>query len=188
MHIYVIRHGQTDWNLKWILQGQNDIPLNDTGRAQAAESRRLVEGVHLDRVIASPLGRAVETARIVTEGRDLPMETDPRLMERGFGSYVGGPWDAAPLQQLWTLSEDTGLNGTEPLPSMLERVYGFLQETLAAHPGEDILLVTHGGTARCIESFFHGPYSQDILLHYLPKNAQLACYEWPDAPTDSACR
>lgn len=99
--IVVIRHGQTDWNAGLILQGREDIPLNDTGRAQArrngeafaARCARLGidAGTHYD-WIASPLSRATETTRIVREamGLDpLAFRTDDRLVELDFGRWSG---------------------------------------------------------------------------------------------------
>ena len=64
--LYLIRHGQTDWNVRAALQGRTDIALNDTGRAQAREARALLQGVRFDAVYSSPLSRAVETAALVS--------------------------------------------------------------------------------------------------------------------------
>ena len=88
--IYLIRHGQTALNVARVLQGRRDEPLNDVGREQArqAAARFRAAGVRFDRVFASPLQRAYETAQILTENR-LPIRTDERLMEIDCGPYEG---------------------------------------------------------------------------------------------------
>ena len=182
MNIYVIRHGQTDWNLQGLTQGKTDIPLNETGRAQACETRELLKDIPLDRVISSPLGRALETAGLATAGRGLPLETDPRLMERGFGSFEGGPRNALPSEQLWGLDGESGIGGAEPLEALLDRVYACLREIIRRCPGENVLLVTHGGTCRAIESFFHQENAAAVLREFRIANAQIRHYETEQLP------
>ncbi|WP_018632738.1 histidine phosphatase family protein [Neomegalonema perideroedes] len=88
-----IRHGQTDWNLQRKAQGSTDIPLNETGRAQARAAVELLRPLGLTRVAASPLGRARETAEILAEGLGISGITlEPDLREAGFGVLEGTPW------------------------------------------------------------------------------------------------
>ena len=84
-----MRHGKTDWNLLHKLQGQTDIPLNDMGRKMAREAGERYKDIHFDVCYCSPLVRARETARLVLEGRDVPVIIDDRLAEMGFGIYEG---------------------------------------------------------------------------------------------------
>ena len=90
-----IRHGETDWNREARLQGQRDIPLNDLGRRQAERNGRAVAGILASRdwrLVASPLGRAVETMRIVlaAAGRpDAPFDLEPALKEVAYGAWEG---------------------------------------------------------------------------------------------------
>ena len=86
--IYIIRHGQTDLNKKHILQGRVDEPLNEDGILQAKAAAALLDslGVTIDQVWSSPLGRAQDTARIIT-GEDVPLRTDERLLEMDYGPY-----------------------------------------------------------------------------------------------------
>ncbi len=93
----MIRHGQTDWNAEGRLQGQRDIPLNETGRAQAAGNGRALKALLGETVsgfdfVASPLGRTRETMEILRGAMDLPplaYRTDPRLLEVSFGDWEG---------------------------------------------------------------------------------------------------
>ena len=95
MKLYFMRHGQTDYNERRLFQGQIDIPLNETGRLQAEQTKKLIESmlVDFDRVIASPLGRAVETVRIVTGLDDPDIIREPRLKEMNFGILDGTRFD-----------------------------------------------------------------------------------------------
>ena len=90
MRFYVTRHGQTAWNVENIVCGSTDLPLNETGEAQARETAALLQHVTFDRVFCSPLLRARQTAGIICQGRDIPLTIDPRLREQDYGEYEGG--------------------------------------------------------------------------------------------------
>ncbi len=83
--LYIMRHGRTDWNVRHKLQGRTDIPLNDEGRMMAAEAGKQYSDIHFDICYSSPLERAKETAEIFLKGRSVPVYTDDRLVEMGFG-------------------------------------------------------------------------------------------------------
>ena len=97
MLIYVIRHGQTDWNAQRRLQGQKDIPMNATGLEQARQNGITLQGILGDRIdefdfVASPLGRTRATMEIIRTAMGLPplaYRTDPRLVEISFGDWEG---------------------------------------------------------------------------------------------------
>ena len=89
MKLYLIRHGETDWNKTRRLQGQVDIPLNDFGRKLARETAPALQTVPFEVVYTSPLLRAKETAELVIGDRKIPMIEDTRIMEMGFGEYEG---------------------------------------------------------------------------------------------------
>ena len=89
MKLYIVRHGETDWNKARKIQGQSDIPLNAFGRHLARETAKGLADVHFDLCFTSPLSRAKETARIILEGRDVPIIEDPRIEEMSFGVYEG---------------------------------------------------------------------------------------------------
>ena len=89
MIVYLIRHGETDWNKSKKLQGRSDIPLNEFGRHLAEETRPAFDQVDFAAVYTSPLKRAKETAQLVIGDRDIPIIEDQRLIEMGFGDYEG---------------------------------------------------------------------------------------------------
>ena len=78
MKLYIIRHGETEWNTVKRMQGQTDIPLNENGINLAKKVGKYMRKIHFDYIIRSPLDRAKTTARLVTEYRDIPLITDKR--------------------------------------------------------------------------------------------------------------
>lgn len=149
--LYVMRHGKTDWNAEYRLQGRTDIPLNEEGREMAREAARVYHDMHFDVVYVSPLQRAVETAQIFLAGRDVPVYQDDRLLEMGFGEYEG--WDhiyQKPDCPIYNMFMDpanyVATSGAESFEQLFERTGEFLREV--AEPlvkqGKDVLIVGHG--------------------------------------------
>lgn len=165
MNIYIIRHGQTDANLRHELQGRRDIPLNEQGRRQAEMVRAFFEerGVLFDRVCSSPLGRAIETARIVS-GRGVPVETDDRLLEMDYGPYEGMDL-RKPAPEVVTFFSDfvhnPAPNGMEQLSSVTARAGRFIEDVVRSS-GERILVSTHAILMKGILEYLtpgsHGSY------------------------------
>ena len=89
MKIYMIRHGETDWNKKRKLQGQVDIPLNEFGKLLAKETAPALADVPFAVCYTSPLKRAAETARLVLGDREVPIVPDKRIQEMSFGEFEG---------------------------------------------------------------------------------------------------
>ena len=116
MSLYMIRHGETEWNARHVLQGTADIPLNCNGRKQAealAEEIRK-QGLRFDRIYVSPLGRARETARIVTGAREEELITEPRLIEIEFGPLEGEPYELRDREAAEKLPENLRNFGLDP--------------------------------------------------------------------------
>ena len=89
MKIYMIRHGETEWNKKRKLQGQVDIPLNEFGKLLAKETAPALADVPFAVCYTSPLKRAAETARLVLGDREVPIVPDKRIQEMSFGEFEG---------------------------------------------------------------------------------------------------
>ena len=87
--LIIVRHGQTEWNTLHKMQGQQDSPLTATGRELARRLGVRLQNTHIDGVFTSPLGRAAATARLITEGRNLPIIEDERLKELDLGRWEG---------------------------------------------------------------------------------------------------
>ena len=150
--IIAIRHGETAWNVDTRIQGQLDIPLNDTGRWQAERlARALAAREPIDVVYTSDLLRAWETARPVAAATGAPLHTDEGLRERGFGSFQGKTFteiEAAMPEEArrWRQRDPFWAPpGGESLTSMRRRVIETLHALASRHVGEQIVLVAHGG-------------------------------------------
>ena len=139
MRIALVRHGQTDWNAAGLFQGSSDTPLNDVGRAQAAQAAVRLAEQPWDAVVSSPLSRARETAAIIADAIGLPLGPSyPELVERDYGPFEGTP-------SLESVKADPRV---EPLPSVVRRGHAALARIGAEHPGARVLAVAHGTIIR----------------------------------------
>lgn len=154
--ILAIRHGETAWNVDTRIQGQLDIPLNETGRWQAHRLSLAVAEEGIDAIYASDLLRAMETAQAVARGCGRPIATDTGLRERGFGVFEGLTF--AEVEQRWPEQSarwrrrdpDFGPDGGERLRDFYARCVDTAARLAAAHPGQTIALVAHGGVMDCL--------------------------------------
>lgn len=163
MNLYVVRHGQTDWNIQNKIQGFSDIPLNATGLEQANNLKEQLSKFSIDKIYASPLIRTVQTANILNEVFHVPIELENRLIERNFGIYEGTVAQIN-LADYFDYEKNLSTNDVEPIQDLFHRVWSFLDELIEKHPNENILLVTHGGTYRAIYSYFYGILSASQIL------------------------
>ena len=144
MRLALIRHGQTDWNLRGLMQGRTDIPLNDTGRAQAEAAAARIDRAQWDLVVSSTLGRARETAAILAAGLDLPVAgAYDDLVEQDFGAAEGTLVSEVPAR--WP---DREFEGKEPDHEVGERGVRGLERIAADHAGARVLAVAHGTLIR----------------------------------------
>jgi broad specificity phosphatase PhoE len=158
--IYFIRHGETDWNRDRRYQGQRDIPLNETGRAQARRNgdvlRAILPTPSLARFVASPLGRTRETMEIVRRElglAEVDYDIDPRLIELSYGAWEGTLQDDVATQD----PDGTAARRVDPFrwrPSGGES-YADLFARVKGWAGAltgDCVVVSHGGVSRCLRA------------------------------------
>lgn len=147
MMIALVRHGETEWNRRGLVQGVTDIPLNGTGRAQARAAAELFARRRWDRVVTSTLSRAVETGEIVARRLGLPEpETDSALVERRYGLAEGMVF--ADYDRRY--GADVEVPGREAREHVAARVLPALRGIAARHPGESVIVVSHGGAIRAV--------------------------------------
>lgn len=137
---YFLRHGETEWNKTGKTQGQLDSQLNETGRAQAARAAEALAGEPIERIIASPLSRALHTAQAAAAKHGIEVETDEGLMECHLGDHQGGPH--GPFLPAFFRNEYDPPNG-ETFIQFRDRVWEAMQRAVARGP--NTLIVAHGG-------------------------------------------
>lgn len=150
--LYLLRHGQTEFNVKKLVQGRCDSPLTDLGRKQAGMAAAWLKGhdVVPNKVVSSPLGRATDTASLVaTEllGPDAAVEPCEGIIERSYGTFEEGPHDALPTD-VWDPGEDLVPFGGEGSHALQERMVSTLAYLMSAEDVETLLAVSHGSASR----------------------------------------
>jgi probable phosphoglycerate mutase len=148
--LYLVRHGETDWNLQRRIQGSTDIPLNQTGRLQARSTGRLLARRSWDAIISSPLSRAAETAAIIADELGLPApQIVDAIVERAYGEAEG--LDDIELARRFPGS--TPVVGRESRQDVSARVMPSLLEIAKNRPGQHVIITTHGGVIRTVLEF-----------------------------------
>lgn len=176
--ICLARHGETDWNRTGILQGWIDVPVNAHGRGQAFEMAHAFADAGFHAVWASPLVRARETGEIIASALQLAA---PRchdgLKERHFGAIQGIPKNELAelnpvlLEQILRRNPAASFVGGESMDEFAERVLGALVEIGACHPGERVLIVTHGWVLDVLSRHVAG-LARHAVLAVKPKNGE----------------
>lgn len=154
--LYLVRHGETNWNLERRIQGSTDIPLNDTGRAQAATTGRLLANREWDAVVSSPLSRAYETASIIAGeiGLAAPTTLDT-IVERHYGDAEGLDYDQIAAR----FPNDAPVPGRESHEEVAERVVPALIDLAERYPGKSLVVVSHGGVIRSVLNAVEAEYA-----------------------------
>ena len=147
---FLVRHGETEWNRVRRIQGVSDIPLNDTGRAQAAALGDILVGHNFDLIVSSPLSRADETARIIAQRLGMPAPiTVPDLIERNYGEAEGS--SGADLDRRYPPGTD--IPGREDREVVTQRAVRVLHDMAIRHPHADIVAVAHGAVIRSVVDY-----------------------------------
>lgn len=164
--IIAVRHGETAWNVAARIQGQLDVGLNDTGRWQARRVGEALLGEQITAVYTSDLGRARQTAQSIAEVTGTPVVPEEGLRERSFGIFEGKTFDE--IHQAWPdhahnwrkrVPEWQPPEGGESLIQLRERVTRTLAALAARHPGEQIVVVAHGGV---LDALYRIATGQDV--------------------------
>ncbi|MDD2442958.1 MAG: alpha-ribazole phosphatase [Desulfotomaculaceae bacterium] len=154
--VYIVRHGETEWNALMKYQGHTDMPLSQLGRHQAEMLGKRLASEKFHAFYASDLKRAHETARIISKFHGQEVETVPELKELNFGSWEGLSIkeinESFPdvLKQWWEEPFSIKIPGGEALCDMVDRSTAAVKMLVERHHGENIVLVSHGGVIRGI--------------------------------------
>jgi broad specificity phosphatase PhoE len=180
--LYLVRHGETLWNVEGRYQGQLDPPLNERGQAQARSTARELAALGVDAIYSSDLARAFETAQALAELTGLPVITDPRLREINQGEWQGiligdirsrwpeqiarweqHPWECCPP-------------GGERLDQIQARIMDSIDEIARHHPGGTVAIFTHKLPIALLKIRYRG-HDPSMLWSLLPANATWERFE-----------
>lgn len=179
MELYIIRHGETDWNKEKRLQGRSDTELNEYGIELAEITGEALKDVHFDCIYSSPLKRAYKTAEIIRGQRNLEIITDERLREISFGVVEGVPMSERPdgFQKFFTDPANyEAPEGGESYEELVKRTGEFIEDIVvpASHSMERMLIVAHGALNKAlmlnlthdeIKNFWEGIFQRNCCVN-----------------------
>lgn len=191
MRLYIVRHGETDWNRERRVQGHSDIPLNEYGIHLAEQTAEGMKDIPLDMAYTSPLMRARQTAEILLAGRDIPILESEEIQELGFGIYEGmccsGEHKTAESEVFKRFFTDTGhyvpAEGGESVQALMERTGKFLKELCADVKlrEKQILVSTHGAAMTALLNQVRGNLEiADFWKWEVPPNCAVTIVEVQD--------
>ena len=184
--LYLLRHGQTEFNVKKLVQGRCDSPLTYLGRKQAGMAAAWLKGHDIvpDKVVSSPLGRAMDTAQLVAcelLGSDAAVEPCEGIIERSYGTFEEGPHDALPTD-VWDPGEDLIPFGGEGSHALQERMVGTLTNLMGAEGIETLLAVSHGSASR---QFIKAAAPEGFELPAKLPNCAIMIFNFDEAKTQA---
>ena len=177
-HFYFVRHGQTVWNVENKICGATDIELTELGHQQAIDTGKKIveERIKADEILYSPLIRAAETARHISEITGIPARMEPRLIEQNFGKWESTPRDGADFKkakEFFACSHEGG----ESTLRLAQRIYNLLDDIKAESDSKTYILVAHNGIARVVQSYFTDMSNEEYAAFGI-KNCQVMRYDF----------
>ncbi len=171
--VYLVRQGQTDWNLFKKFNGCTDTELNQTGIAQANLRAEKLRSVRFDTCFCSPQKRAYQTCEFIYKG---PIVLDDRLAEMNCGEFEGTEETADALKLFWQAIQ-SGDMGTESFEEFTKRNCDCCDMIMKDHKGKNVLIVTHSANARIINYYFNGKPKDYEFSKSVIKNGGLLTFE-----------
>lgn len=177
-HFYFVRHGETVWNVENKICGATDIELTEKGHEQAIQTGKMIlaQGILADEILYSPLIRAAETARHISEITGIPARVEPRLKEQNFGIWESTPRDGADFRKA---KENfvSSYEGGESMLRLAQRIYNLLDDIKAESEEKTYILVAHNGISRVIQSYFFEMTNEEYAAFGV-KNCEVLRYEF----------
>lgn len=180
--LYVLRHGETDYNIQERYQWQSDIEMNKNGENQAKILIHIIEELMIDLIIVSPTKRAHKMANIINT-KNIPIIESPNFAERNMGVYEWLTREEAKqlYPNLWnsniTRIYDKAPTKGETIQEVETRVFSKLNE-LKKNTVENILIVTHAFTSKIINKYYNPNISEEEFFKFAIKNGEIIMYEF----------
>ncbi len=187
--LYLVRHGETDYNKTFRFQGQTDIPLNETGLDQARQVGEHFRDIPLAAVYSSSLKRAFSTAEAIAEPKGLTPVACDEFMELNFGKWEGmhsqviAEEYAEDWEAYFRHPGSYQIPGGESMRQVQERSYARLKEILAAHPEGDVAVVAHGGIIRVLVCTLLGMDLDRVWNIHVANSSTTCFYYWGESYT-----
>ena len=177
-YFYFTRHGQTIWNVENKICGATDIALTELGRNQARELGKMIkeENIHIDEILYSPLIRAADTAKYISEVTGIPCREELRLKEQNFGRFESTPRNGEEFMEAKSHFLDH-YDGGETMMHLCQRVYNLLDDVKAESDHKTYLLVAHNGISRIVQSYFYDMTNEEFA-HFGIKNCEIREYNF----------
>lgn len=176
MILYLVRHGKTNKNDLGLIQGVTEADLSDEGIQESKKLCELVESLDIDVVISSPLRRAKDTAKIITNVK-YPINIDDRIIERNWGLCEGAYIGDVDTVKCWNFYLNTNDNKIECVQDFLKRLSEFLEEIRIRYKDKKVLVVTHSAVLRGMHYIINGiPEDGDMSKIDIP-NLRIIEYE-----------
>jgi alpha-ribazole phosphatase len=185
--LYLVRHGQTDWNREGRYQGQSDVPLNAAGLQQAADLAEKLNGQHFEAVYSSDLKRAHRTAEILAEHLGLHVRSDPRLREIDQGEWEGVLYSeiVRRYENEMTQRKNNPIHarppGGETVAEVSRRAVQAADDIAQLHPHGPVIVVAHGLTLAVLACLAEGVALADVY-NRIPDNCSPYVIEWKVDP------
>lgn len=178
--LYFIRHGQTEENIKHILTGRRDIPLNKTGEEQVKLEGENSKDLDIDIIFCSPLFRAKQTCEAINKYHNVEVVVTDEVVERTYGKYEGKLASSIDREKSWNYFADFDKGGIETPRMLFGRVYAFLDKIKEEYKDKNVLIVAHNGIGRAIYCYFNGLPEDGNLLSFEMPNAKIINYKFED--------
>lgn len=171
--IYIVRHGETDYNVEGRYGGRIDVELNEKGTNQAYTIHEKLKNVKFDYVFSSPLKRACKTARIICNNDIIK---DERIIERNNGDLEGKL--KTEITEVIDFNDPNEKRyNIENIVDFRKRIYNFFEEITKKYRGKNVLVVTHAGVGIYARCFFEGEPKDNDYMNYKMENCEIIKYK-----------
>lgn len=172
MNLYVIRHGETERNVKQLINGHNNGSLTKFGIKQAKEASKIIKKLKIDLIICSPLVRAKETCKYINVN-NLEIIYDERIIERDSGDLEGEPISLINMNYWFDPNNEVIYKNSEGFKKLYKRISDFLEYLKGNYENKTILLVTHGDVCKAINYYFNPNITTEQIIAYEKNNCEI---------------